>query len=476
MTPNLQPPTSNLYASLYAVASGDVPNVADVLQQVAAEFSPRYEIHGERLVTIDSRGLDRLIGTPRMIGEAMACEAARRGLSVHVALAGTQVAAQMLVRARPGITVVAPGGEAEALARIPLGMLQTIDTLDVADAAMAAVAHWGLRTLGEFAALPPGAVAARLGAAGVWWLRAAQGIDRRPLVPAVPEERFDGTLDLEWPIEGLEPLSFVLTRLFEPLSTRLERRDRGAAALYLALRLVTRDVHERRLELPAPMRDVRTLRTLLLLDLESHPPTAGVDRVTLTIEPTPGRILQHTLFSRPHPAPEQLSTLLARLGALMGQRRVGAPVTLDTYRPGAFAMAPFALEHAVQSSPPPASGHSPAGQVPLDCQPPISALRRYRQPVPARVVTDRDGRPLRLTTDRRAIAGGRVIRSAGPWRTSGAWWETPRAGSGQTGEEPAQAKAGWDRDEWDVALGDEVMYRVFRNRATGAWFIDAVVD
>ena len=31
------------------------------------------------------------------------------------------------------------------------------------------------------------------------------------------------------PIEGAEPLSFVLTRLLEPLSTRLERRDRGAS-------------------------------------------------------------------------------------------------------------------------------------------------------------------------------------------------------------------------------------------------------
>ena len=56
------------------------------------------------------------------------------------------------------------------------------------------------------------------------------------------EERFESSLELEWPIEGLEPLSFVLTRLLEPLSTRLERRDRGAAVLHVLLRLVTRDL------------------------------------------------------------------------------------------------------------------------------------------------------------------------------------------------------------------------------------------
>ena len=37
-----------------------------------------------------------------------------------------------------------------------------------------------------------------------------------------PEERFDAVLELEWPIEGLEPLSFVLTRLFEPPWQKLE--------------------------------------------------------------------------------------------------------------------------------------------------------------------------------------------------------------------------------------------------------------
>ena len=90
------------------------------------------------------------------------------------------------------------------------------------------------------------------------------------------------------------------------------------------------------------MRDVRTLRTLALLDLESHPPAAAIDRVTIVIDPTPGRVLQHTLFTRAQPTPEQLSTLLARLGALMGQDRIGAPAAVDSYRPGAFAMTAFA--------------------------------------------------------------------------------------------------------------------------------------
>src|SRR5919198_2414841 len=296
---------------------------------------------------------------------------------------------------------------------------------------------WGLKTLGELAALPPADLTARLGRPALVWQAIARGEDICPLVPTLDAERFEASMDLDWPIEELEPLSFVLTRLLEPLSTRLERRDRGAAVLHLLLRLVTRgagpELYARRLELPSPMRDVRTLRTLALLDLESHPPPGAIDRVSIVVDPTPGRVLQHTLFTRAHPTPEQLSTLLARLAAVMGQDRIGTPATVDTYRPGAFAMTPFKMDHG------PGAGDSGLGAG-SKSQPPASspqslltsALRRCRQPVPARVALA-DGRPIHVTTDRRGFAGGAVVHCAGPWRTSGDWWASGSGGSGGSG-------------------------------------------
>jgi protein ImuB len=510
-------------------------NVVSPLVQIAEAFSPRYERHGDDLVSIDIRGLDRLLGSPRAIGEELRRDAADRGVRVHIAIARTRMAALVLALAHPGLRVVDAGEEAAALAPIPISILEKINHDEdqpqrsqgtqsliaqkiSVNSVVSVVKSWGIRTLGEFAALPSADLAARLGTQGVAWQTIARGEDRRPLVPTRPEERFDATLDLEWPIDGLEPLSFVLTRLLEPLSTRLEARDRGAAALHVALRLVTREIHARRLELPSPLRDVRTLRTLALLDLESHPPAAAIDQVTITIDPTPGRVLQHTLFTRPHPTPEQLSTLLARLGALMGQDRLGAPTTVDSYRPGAFRMKPFAIEHynhhrdhrdhrahLVQLS-----ASSPTSNL----QPLTSALRRCRYPVPARVAVGIDHRPVRVTTDREGFAGGAVTACAGPWRTSGEWWEqrageAGRAGgagkAGRAGEagrenyepgfprQPYQpnppyqpclsgpsyqppAAGAWNRDEWDVALGDGAVYRIFHDRSTGGWFIDAIVD
>jgi protein ImuB len=476
------PFTHPLYACLYLPPAVD-QLAPSTLVDIAQEFSPRYERHRDDLVSIDISGLERLLGPARVIGEELRREAAARGARLHVAIAGTRTSALLIAMARPGLTVVAPGDEVNALASLPLAVLDKCEVRSLksenadqtSDFKLQTFQQWGLRTLGELASLPSADLVARLGRQALMWQAMARGEDIRPLVPTLEAERFESSLELDWPIEGLEPLSFVLTRLLEPLSTRLERRDRGAAVLHVLLRLVTRDAHVRRLQLPSPMRDVRTLRTLALLDLESHPPVAAIDRVAIVIDPTPGRVLQHTLFTRAHPTPEQLSTLLARLGALMGQDRFGAPAAVDTYRPGAFAMEPFKTDH--ESNRPRKdrgerenvfiSASSADSAVKRDL---VSALRRCRYPVPARVAVT-EGRPVRVATDRRGFAGGAVLQCAGPWRSSGNWW------AGEAGRvPPIPPLPPWNRDEWDVALNDGAVYRIFQDRVTDAWFIDAIVD
>jgi protein ImuB len=462
---------------------------------IAQEFSPRYERHRDDLVSVDVSGLTRLLGPARAIGEEIHREAAARGVRAHVAVAGTRMAAVLLALSRPGLTVIAKGEEATALASLPLAVLEKYevrsqkseeDAFRTSDFVLRTSTKWGLRTLGDLASLPTADLVSRLGRPALAWQAIARGEDIRPLVPMLEEERFESSLDLEWPITDLEPLSFVLTRLLEPLATRLERRDRGAAVLHVLLRLVTRDpstgsgrdTYARRLELPTPMRDVRALRTLALLDLEAHPAEAAIDRVTIVIDPTPGRVVQHTLYTRAQPTPEQLSTLLARLGALMGQDRFGAAAAVDTHRPGAFVMTPFATDHDGKNR----GDRKERREVKQHDV--VSALRRCRQPVPARVAVV-DGRPVRVTTDRRGFTGGAVTHCAGPWRTSGEWWLEGSGGSGREASvssthqayPPHQThQASWDRDEWDLSLSDGAVYRVFHDRDANSWFIDAIVD
>ena len=452
----LPPPVNSLPDRGTGQGSRGIPHAPyETLIQVARDFSPRVETHGDRTVTLDISGLGSLIGEPRSIGEELRRTAADAGLRVHIAVAATSTAAILLAHARAGLTVVPAGDEAKVVAPLPLDLLDRLPTGPIAPTApLAPIApelkRWGLRTLGDLAALGSDELSARLGQAGLRWQRWARGEEMRPLVPVGVAEQFEESLDLEWPIDGLEPLSFVLARLLDPLCERLERSDRGAVVLRVSLMLVTRERHERVVELPAPMRDARVLRTLALLDLESNPPPAAIDRVTAGLDVTEGRVLQFGLFARALPS-DTLATLLARLGALMGTDRIGSPSLVDTYRPGAFAMAKFDPPRTFTNATSQIPSHKSRSAAP-------SVLRRFRSPIPARVTVEQ-GRPVRVTTDRRGVAGGRVERCEGPWRSSGDWW-----------------KNGWNCDEWDVRVSDGTTYRVSQAHDAGAWFVDGMVD
>jgi protein ImuB len=490
-----------VFAALYAPA---VPTPA--LVDIARAFTPRFEQIGS-VVLLDASGLSRLFGTAQELGEHLRDALAKQspgdtnpGVDARVALASTQTSATLLALGSPGLTVVMPGKEAIALAPLSIHVLDQFENLAIPLAPKAREApqapssagwhhprnthqasrarkrapenrlleifgKWGIRTLGALTALSGPEIHERLGERGAYWQSLARGIDARPMVPWVDEIPFEAALELEWPIEGLEPLSFVLARLLEPLSERLERADRGAAAIFTSLRLTSRTVFTRTLQLPAPMRDPKTLRTLILLDLESHPPDAPIDTVRVFIEPTPAKVLQWTLLERAQPAPEQLTTLTARLTALMGAGHVGSPVLVDTWRPGAFEMSDFGCQIADLST-----MKNPSINQRSDISHLKSALRRFRFPIPARVVVN-EGKPVRVQIDRQGFSSGAIVQAAGPWRTSGNWWDTPSPRM-----MPDRSSEAWDRDEWDVAMTDGTVYRLVVERGVGQWFLEGVVD
>jgi protein ImuB len=423
------------------------------LEAVARACSPRVAPYGDAAVVFDASGLTGMFGSGEDLARDVHRLAAGQGLLVRVALAGTTTTAWLLAHARSGPTVAAPGRDAEALAALPIRWLSVLREGDSSHA-LAILDRWGVRTLGEVARLPRADVRARLGLVGVRLHQAACGEETAPLVPAVEPGRFVERLECEWPLEGRDPLSFVLARLCETLSAALERADRGAVDVTLRLRLVTRGVHERTLHLPAPMRDARVLRTLLLLDLESHPPSAAIDVVEVELAVAPGRIAQGSLLSHAVPAPEELATLTARLGALMGDSRIGAPALVDTH--DARRVAQKDLGGIFR---PTSRGSDPAdanrGQTPWMC------LRRFRLPISARVTVEQHA-PVRVVPAARGLPGGQVVARAGPWRTSGGWWAADRRT--------------WDRDEWDVELADGGVYRLARDRDTGRWELDGVMD
>ena len=162
---------------------------------------------------------------------------------------------------------------------------QMLDTLE----------RWGVRDFRTLALLPEHALASRLGEAGTRLQRLARGSGMRTLVLCEPPTRFEEAMELESPVETLEPLSFILNRLLEQLCARLEARALAVQELHLRLQLerrvadeqtttlqeladgshsVGQAIFERTLRLPVAMRDPKVFLKLLQLELAAHPPGA----------------------------------------------------------------------------------------------------------------------------------------------------------------------------------------------------------
>jgi protein ImuB len=446
------------------VRSPSSPVTPGALEVVARACSPRVVPWRDVAAVFDASGLDRAIGPPARIAREVTRLSAKWGLQVRVGIAGKTTTAWLLAHAQPGISIALPGREADVLAPLPIEALKVMAVGPAAPIGLRVapdlecleiLRRWGLSTLGDLARLPRGDLHARLGPDGVRLHQVASGEDECPLAPIDEVVRYRERCELEWPIDGLEPLAFVVARLCESLEVRLERADRGAIAVTTRLRLVTRTSHERTLHVPAPMRDARVLRTLILLDLESHPPDAAIDIVEIDLEVAPGNVVAGTLFDLTLPVPEDLATLVARLGALMGETRIGAPVLVETFDERTRVIEAIKTIKAIDGftmKP----GPEPARRNPT----PGWSLRRLPLPVAATVMVEQ-GRPVRVTSSARGLPGGPVKQCAGPWRSSGAWWTLDRRA--------------WDRDEWDVELPSGV-YRLARDRATGSWSIDAIID
>lgn len=399
--------------------------------------SPRLEDVAPGLVHVDVTGLERLVGDAAAVADRLRRAARAVGLTARVGVAGTRAAAR--IAARAGLGIVAAGTEAKALAAVSVRALEWPD--DLAET----LARWGIATLGELAALPRPALAARLGAAGFAAHDLARGVeDLTPWTSWAPPPFWEEAQELDWEIHALGPLMSVLGRVVERLTARLSAAYLVADALELRLALAGGGHHARTLALACPLDAPRPLLTLLEHDLDARPPHGPVTAVAVQARAIPRRAVSGILGRTAPPAERDLATVLARLVTLVGADAVGAIALADSHRPDAFVAA--RLE-------PDAAPATP--DVAPDA---VLALRRLRPPRRVSVVVDDERRPVVVAG---ALASeARVIGCAGPWRVSGEWWD-------------AHA---WARDEWDVALSDGAVCRLARDLRDDVWYLDGVYD
>ena len=393
----------------------------------AQDFSPLVEQTDADTVILDIDGLGHLFGSVHEIAHAMA---RRAGAPVNIAVASNPDAAFHAASAFTGISIVPQGDEAKFLASVPLTLLTPQE--EIAET----LARWGIRTFHDLAVLPDLGIAARLGEEGVRLQQLARGEGDRPLKPVEATQQFEQQMELEYPLELLEPLMFVLGRLLGDVCARLEEHSLAAIGLRLRLQLENAGEHERSIRLPVPMRSSRVFLKLFELDLEKHPPAAPIVKVYLVAEPAKPRTTQNGLFIPLAPEPEKLELTLARIAAVVGKENVGSPELVDTHRPGAFRMRQFGMAQKL-------AGKSVCST--------SLAFRAFRPPLVAKV---------QAGFISATGIHGRISRQAGPWRTSGDWWST----------------GAWARDEWDIELAGGALYRIYCDAQTGRWFVEGSYD
>lgn len=201
------------------------------------------------------------------------------------------------------------------------------------------------------------------------------------------------------------------------------------------------------------MLDPKLFLKLLQLDLNAHPPGAPILKIHLAAEPARPRSAQGGLFLPPSPEPEKLELTLARIAGLIGESRVGSLELLDTHRAEGFRIRRFVPEAAQEKS---------KISKPLEEKSAVAALRIFRPPLRA-AVTLENGQMIRVVCAKKKEVQGNVLWKAGPWRSSGDWWE----------------REAWSRDEWDIALQNAegiALFRVVHDLLGGGWFVEGTYD
>ena len=406
----------NACAVLHELAASFTPRFQDMTQQKKSVNSANNDQGGALLLALDMTGTECVFGPPEVAARGLLRAARDLGFQVRVAASANLHAAVCVARSSlTSITILQPGTEEIFLAKLPL------DALSPGETEAETLALWGIRTVGELAALPEIAVVARLGEAGRTLHQLARGQHAHLLVPEEAAFSLAERVEFDVPVDHLDSLLFVLGPMLRQLLVRAGLRALALASVTVTLGLEGAPEHSRTLKPALPLFDHSILLKLLQLDLQAHPPCAGIVSVSLSAEPGPRADIQTGLFMPQTPEPARLEVTLARLSALVGEERVGRAKLLDTHAPEGFRMERFSMTDA-----PRRSSAQPCEAVLRNG----IALRRLRPRVP--ITSHRDGD----TPKSFYLYGLRysVRRIHGPWRRSGQWW-TPEV---------------WSREEWDV--------------------------
>lgn len=415
------------------VLTADAARDARLFEPVAAAVdaaAPGVEVLRPGLLVLGARGVARYLGSEESAAERLIDEVAAVGVECQVGVADELSTA--VIAARRSV-LVPSGAAARFLAPLPIAELAAEPALagrersDLVDL----LRRLGLRTVGDFAALTPVAVASRFGTDAVAAHRSARGQPERPPSgrPLPPDLAVE--LRCDPPVDRVDAAAFAGRTLAERLHATL------AAAAVACTRLT---VHAgtghgehlartwRCAEPLTPEATADRVRWQLdgwLTGRSESRPTAGIDVLRLEpVEVVAAGALQLGLWGGVGAEDERARRALVRVQGLLGGDAVRVGVLGGGRGPAErITVVPFGDEPAPDadpSAPWPGRLPAPAPARVLPVPVPVRVTAAAGQPV---TVTDRgefSDRPARL---RWGVRDWELLAHAGPWPVDERWWD-----------------------------------------------------
>jgi protein ImuB len=418
-------------------------------------WAPAFELSAPDGLWLDASAAHLCRGEEGWMAQVLA-HCAESGLRAKIAVAAQRFTARALARyGEHRARVVRADEAAQALAPLPLL------ALDGAERPLGApLSSLGLSSLGEVAALPPGALVARLGAAGLRAHRLCRGQDDTLLCPTPPLAVVEERVELDWPAEAVEPLLFAMKRLLDRLCARLSARRQAVLKLRLTLGLSHDAPQALPLVLARPSASAKLLVDLAkhrIADLTLPSPVAWLH--ALVEESVEDRAQQLLLGERVGEAAD-LEGVLARLSSTLGEDALFSVEVLPVHRPErGYAARAFRPPRAL----PGLLGEAERGAAPV---PALAAEAGVHLERPARLFDP----PARL--DAEVLAEGQLVAArllgkrrralsiAGPERLCGEWWDG----------------APFHRDYYRVHFEGAGPAWIFRDAADGCFYLQGLFD
>lgn len=357
-------------------------------------------------IWLDITGCAHLHGGEAALLSDLTRRLAAAGLSTRIALADTPGAAHALARyASTPLTIAPEGVLAPLLYPLP------VDALRIEDEAVTLLYRFGLRHIGELAALPRAPLARRLGASVARRLDQALGRVREAIEPVLPERPVSETVAFPEPLLTADALSAAIAQLAGRLCQRLEARGQGARRLEMMFRRVDATRRTQRVALSRPSHAGRHVARLFDARLEQVDPGEGIEAMTLTalvsetLHPAQGPL---GLLGEVRPLAD-LALLIDSLGNRLGARRLWRPTPVQSDVP----------ERSVRAAP-------PIEAVPVDWTVAWPAslprpVRLFDPPLPVRTLTMLPDQPPSFFVWRNHRHC--IRRADGPERIAGEWWQ-----------------------------------------------------